>query len=231
MQAFASNQMETTGPIGAMAYTDSRSCMVVGRNYLLQAGVTQVLSSFGISVSEDKGGDLQSVSVILVVADSDDEIADLVADWRERAPGANFVVVAESGGPQTCRAAAAAGAVGVIDRAQSAAEMYDTIGRVFEGERVFPSAVAGEAPAHRATPVTVGDGIVLNTREHEILCGIAAGLTNREIAEALGACKVRTKSQVRTVLRKLGVANRTQAALWANVQGIDGSGVDAFGIR
>jgi DNA-binding NarL/FixJ family response regulator len=55
----------------------------------------------------------------------------------------------------------------------------------------------------------------LTKRENEVLALLAEGQTNREIAKALFISEVTAKVHVRNVLRKLGVRNRTEAALKA----------------
>jgi RNA polymerase sigma factor (sigma-70 family) len=57
--------------------------------------------------------------------------------------------------------------------------------------------------------------ISLSPREREILELIARGLTNREIAAALGVSVGTVKTHVEHVFRKLGVTHRTQAVTWA----------------
>ena len=55
----------------------------------------------------------------------------------------------------------------------------------------------------------------LTPREHEVLRLMAAGLTNREIAEALVLAEGTVKNHVSAVLAKLGTADRTNAVLRA----------------
>jgi DNA-binding NarL/FixJ family response regulator len=58
-------------------------------------------------------------------------------------------------------------------------------------------------------------GPQLTVREREVLDLIAVGKSNREIAKALTLAEKTVKTHVSNVLMKLGVADRTQAALWA----------------
>lgn len=72
------------------------------------------------------------------------------------------------------------------------------------------------------TSVTVmPDGDVsLTQRENEVLRHVALGLTNREIAGLLAISYETVKEHVQHILRKLGVADRTQAAVWAVRNGL-----------
>jgi DNA-binding NarL/FixJ family response regulator len=65
-----------------------------------------------------------------------------------------------------------------------------------------------------AAPAVRGIG-ALTDREREVLAQIADGRSNREIARLLGVSEKTVKTHVSSVLAKLGVADRTQAALLA----------------
>lgn len=56
---------------------------------------------------------------------------------------------------------------------------------------------------------------LLSTREIEILCCLAGGHSNKQVARALDITEATVKVHVKTVLRKLHLMNRTQAAIWA----------------
>jgi len=57
--------------------------------------------------------------------------------------------------------------------------------------------------------------VPLTTRESEVLRQVAYGLTNKEIAQALGISYETVKEHTQRILRKIGVSDRTQAAVWA----------------
>lgn len=59
----------------------------------------------------------------------------------------------------------------------------------------------------------------LTTRETEVLDLIAEGLSTREIADRLYLSPNSVKTHTRKLFRKIGVSNRTEAALWALAQG------------
>ena len=60
----------------------------------------------------------------------------------------------------------------------------------------------------------------LTEREHEILACLAEGLTNQEIAQTLNIEKTTVRSHIGNILSKLGLENRTQAALYAVEMGL-----------
>ena len=62
--------------------------------------------------------------------------------------------------------------------------------------------------------------VSLTRREGEVLRQIAGGFTNEQIADALGICYETVKEHVQHVLRKIGLNDRTQAAVWAVRNGL-----------
>jgi DNA-binding NarL/FixJ family response regulator len=60
----------------------------------------------------------------------------------------------------------------------------------------------------------------LTPREMEVLQLIARGLTNRQIGEMLGLSEATIKAHCRQIFQRIGVCNRTEAALWARSYGL-----------
>ncbi len=85
--------------------------------------------------------------------------------------------------------------------------------------RKLMSAVASreEAPSHRAR---TDHAIDLSEREREVLSLVARGLNNREVAELLVISEKTVKTHVSSILSKLDLTDRTQAAIWALKHGM-----------
>ncbi|MEU7743014.1 response regulator transcription factor [Nonomuraea sp. NPDC049158] len=93
--------------------------------------------------------------------------------------------------------------------------------RAVHGGQVLLAPEAAEAMLADAngSPSVVGP-VPLTEREREVLALIAAGHSNREIARSLSVAEKTVKTHVSNVLMKLGVQDRTQAALYAVRHGL-----------
>jgi DNA-binding NarL/FixJ family response regulator len=128
-----------------------------------------------------------------------------------------------------------AGARGYVLKDVSAAQLLDAIRAVKRGESPLQPSVAAKLVAHlNRRPAqessmpsggggsgTAGGLLVddLTEREYEILRYVARGESNREIGEALYITEGTVKNHVSNILSKLGLRDRTQAALWAREHG------------
>ena len=74
----------------------------------------------------------------------------------------------------------------------------------------------------KAAPHAAKKLSVLTPRERETLSLVAQGLTNEQIARVLGISRATVKTHVENIIKKLGVSDRTQAAVWAVRSGIAG---------
>ena len=109
----------------------------------------------------------------------------------------------------------AAGARAVISKKLTGEELADALVRVAAGERVVEGL---DETGHEAPGATVdwpGREEGLTVRESEVLALVADGCSNREVADALFVGEQTVKSHLRGIFTKLGVQNRTQAALFA----------------
>jgi DNA-binding NarL/FixJ family response regulator len=110
-------------------------------------------------------------------------------------------------------AALALGASGVILKGSEPCDIVDGIERVCNGEHVGLDDESVWA-AHLSDSM-------FTTREQEVLALLALGLSNQEIGRELYLGVETIRTYVRQILRKLGVANRTQAALKAASIGLE----------
>jgi len=122
---------------------------------------------------------------------------------------ARVLVVTSFTDPAVAVPAVRAGAAGVLYKDVEPRDLANGIRSVHAGHVLLQPDVAAAlmAPAGPASPLTA--------REREVLVEIARGRSNREIAKALSLAEKTVKTHVSNVLMKLGVADRTQAAIFA----------------
>jgi DNA-binding NarL/FixJ family response regulator len=136
----------------------------------------------------------------------------------ERGLAERVLVVTSFGEYRSALPALRAGARGYISKDVDPAALATAVravaaGHVLLGPQVAEALVA-QAGSTAALPSET-HGPQLTAREREVLEQIAAGRSNREIARSLNLAEKTVKTHVSNVLMKLGVADRTQAALWA----------------
>ncbi|WP_299296787.1 response regulator transcription factor [uncultured Tateyamaria sp.] len=130
---------------------------------------------------------------------------------RKGHPATKVALMSGVANREVANAAMARGADGFIPKSLTAASMVNAIKFVLSGERYFPFDFA--APETSTAPdSTFAD---LSEREMQTLEQLCIGLSNKEIARNLGIQEVTVKLHVKNLLAKLGVSNRTQAALLA----------------
>ncbi len=133
---------------------------------------------------------------------------------RLRASGstARVLVVTSFTDPTVVVPAIRAGARGVVYKDVEPRDLASAIRSVHAGHVLLHPDVAAALIAPDAAPDRLAS---LTAREREVLAEIAQGRSNREIAKALLLAEKTVKTHVSNVLMKLGVADRTQAAIFA----------------
>lgn len=117
--------------------------------------------------------------------------------------------------------AVALGAAGYILKSDTNQRLIDAIQTATRGESAWTRDELRRVTGALATPRVVSDvEVPLTQRESEVLRQLANGLTNKEIALALGISYETVKEHVQHILRKIGVSDRTQAAVWAVRKGL-----------
>lgn len=117
--------------------------------------------------------------------------------------------------------AVALGAAGYMLKDADRAKLIDAIRRSAAGETVWTREELRRVTGALATPrLSANVEVPLTQRESEVLRQLALGLTNKEIAQALHISYETVKEHVQHILRKIGVTDRTQAAVWAVRKGL-----------
>ena len=139
----------------------------------------------------------------------------VLGELRARASAARVLVLTSATEPASASLAVRSGAAGVLYKDVDPDALVRAIRSVHDGHLLLAPEAAGSlvraagaaGPAARLGTLTI--------REREVLAELARGRSNREIARALGVAEKTVKAHVSSVLAKLGVQDRTQAALLA----------------
>jgi DNA-binding NarL/FixJ family response regulator len=132
----------------------------------------------------------------------------------QRCNGVAVVAMTSYSEVDRIRGALEAGASGYLLKDAQADEVVDGIRKAHRGEMPLGPAVSRKLARAFGAPGRAALD-TLTAREREVLVLLAAGLSNREIAQRLSISERTTRTHVSRILDKLGVRSRTQAALYA----------------
>jgi two-component system, NarL family, response regulator LiaR len=138
-------------------------------------------------------------------------------------PDAKIVVLTSHASEEDVFPALKAGALGYLLKHSAPEDVLQAIRQAYRGETVLHPAIARMVlqELHRpAAPKQSPTTDPLSERELDVLGLIARGMSNQDIAGALVVGEATVRSHVSSILRKLQLASRTQAALYAVRKGL-----------
>jgi two-component system NarL family response regulator len=144
-------------------------------------------------------GGVEAIRAIMAQASKDDK--------------PSILVLTVHAGEADIRRALDAGAVGYLFKDMPGAQIIGAIRVAARGERVIPDVVATQL-------AEFAQRVDLTARELQVLTLMAKGHRNRDIATAIGRSEETVKMHVKSVLAKLGAADRTEAVALAIERGI-----------
>jgi two-component system nitrate/nitrite response regulator NarL len=219
---------------------DHRSAtFLLCRNSLISIGLTHLLADtkFAVAgVAPDEGSfsssNPETAPALFIIdgSDSPAQIIETAGNLKDRYPEARIAVIADTFDLGFVRLARNAGVDGFCLSASGREVLIKSLELVMLGEVVLPASVmsvlldaapmrpALEPQGSRAAPeLDLLDPRVrkLSTREAEILQCLTEGAPNKTIARKLDVAEATVKVHIKAILRKIGAANRTQAAMWA----------------
>ncbi|HVV94038.1 MAG TPA: response regulator transcription factor [Hyphomicrobiales bacterium] len=155
---------------------------------------------------------------------------------REHCPGARVVVLADGYEVEQLTAVLRAGAHSYLLKTMTSEVLLKSLEIVMLGGSVFSSTILPLISTTSASVLPIADVNVpapvpdiLSDREKQILQGLARGESNKAIARRLSITESTVKVHVKTILRKVKVRNRTQAAVWAMSHLVSMSAIAAAG--
>lgn len=135
---------------------------------------------------------------------------------RMESPDLRVLMLSSHDNPTYVARAVALGANGYLLKSTSREELLAAVRRAAAGDDAWTRDELRRVTGALATPrMSVEIDVPLTHRESEVLRQLAHGLTNKEIGQALGISYETVKEHVQHILRKIGVTDRTQAAVWA----------------
>jgi len=131
-------------------------------------------------------------------------------------PDLPILILSTFDNPTYVARAVALGASGYVLKGCTRDELVAAIRTAAAGESAWTREELRRVTGALATPRLTADvEVPLTQRESEVLRQLAYGLTNKEIARTLHISYETVKEHVQHILRKIGVSDRTQAAVWA----------------
>ena len=210
-------------------FVDGMSVWLIDAHPLMRAGLKAQLDGKGFAIVAE-GGSLSEVFAKsasglphLVVVDMDLGLP-VLADVKASQPDARIVVLAEHAELSHLVDAFGAGADGYLLKSISTDALVESLRLVALGEKVFPGIVTNYlsmlGASNGGAERTRAGEVPLSQRELDIIRHLADGHSNKTIANELSITEATVKVHLKTVLRKIGVVNRTQVAIWAVQHGV-----------
>lgn len=211
------------------------SLAVLAPSPLFRAGLAALAATMGFEPVEEaadvrelrsRGRESRRPELILVaLPHGQSELAAIMQEISAWSPEAKVVFIAPALDTLALSACFAAGAAGVLVENMSREGLKHSLRLVSAGEKVFPSELA--------TLLTSGVGmrgpvdataelrsLNVTEREAEVLRCVAHGESNNSIAKKLAFSEAEVATDIKNLMRKLRVSNRTQVALWAVARGL-----------
>ncbi|HEY0891512.1 MAG TPA: response regulator transcription factor [Cellvibrio sp.] len=111
------------------------------------------------------------------------------------------------------------GVHGYLTKNLSPCSLINSLHMIMAGEKIYPAEALNSLLKTSRQDKHISDSN-LSARELQILKHLARGETNKQIALVQNITESTVKAHIKTILRKLGLSNRTQAARWAWGEGL-----------
>jgi two-component system response regulator DevR len=194
---------------------------------LVRRGLAELLSGEdGIEVVGESGSAQEAIRRIpatrpdVAILDArlpDGSGIDVCRDIRSADPRIRALILTSYDDEEALLSAIMAGAAGYVLKQIRGAALVDGIRRVAAGQSLLDPAVTAQVLERvRSGPREPAELSLLTDQERRILNLVAEGLTNRQIADRLHLAEKTVKNYVSSLLAKLGMERRTQAAVFAS---------------
>jgi DNA-binding NarL/FixJ family response regulator len=201
--------------------------LIADDHAVVRAGLAQLLQTFAeVELVGAAANGEEAVSLCaerlpaVVLMDLEMPVLDgIEATRRIRAaqPEVAVVVLTSFSDRERILRALDAGAVGYLLKDAEPDELARAIEAAARGESPLDPKAARALLSARRAPAPAD---ALSEREREVLAMVGEGLANKAIARRLGISEKTVKAHLTSVYREIGVTDRTQAALWAQRNGV-----------
>jgi two-component system response regulator DevR len=207
--------------------TDPIRVFLLDDHEVVRRGLRDLLESEGdITIVGESGSAVEAMSRIpalrpdVAVLDGrlpDGSGIDVCRDVRSVDPHIKALILTSYDDDEALFAAILAGAAGYLLKQVGGNDLVDAVRRVAAGQSLIdPTLTARVLERLRNGPAEHEELASLTEQERKILALIAEGLTNRQIGERLFLAEKTVKNYVSSILSKLGLERRTQAAVLAS---------------
>lgn len=207
--------------------------VLVDDHELVRRGVAAVLAGEGDITVVGQFTDARAAVAAVPVLEPDVVLMDLrmpgttglqaTALLHEQGRGAKVLVLTVSEQAQDLHEALRVGALGYVLKGAAPEELVHAVRQVAQGWVVVSPAMAAKLMSDFPSPggpaMDPGAADAVSPREWDVLKQLAEGRTNREIGDALVVSENTVKTHMRSILTKLHLKNRTQAAAYARQAG------------
>jgi DNA-binding NarL/FixJ family response regulator len=213
-----------------MPTTNKIRLLIADDHEMLRSGVKALLAGTEIKVIAEAATVQAAVKyalehevdvVLLDVRMPDGDGVTALGHIKLDKPDLPILMFSEYDNPTYVARAVALGAGGYLLKGCTRDELVEAIRKAAAGESVFTRTQLRRTTGALATPRLAADvEAPLTQREGEVLRQVAKGLKNKQIAEVLHIGCETIKEHVQHIFGKIGVTDRTQAAVWAIRKGL-----------
>jgi len=196
--------------------------LVVDDHALMRAGLSGLIAAApDMQLAGTAGDGLQAIEAVGVLAprvvlmDLSMPVLDGVSATRqitEEHPDVEVLVLSSFSDQERVIEALDAGAIGYVLKDTDPNDLLEAIRSAARGHSPLDPQVARTVLHARRRPAPV---VELTEREQEVLALVGRGMANKQIARALGIREGTVKAHLTSVFQRVGVRDRTSAALWA----------------
>jgi DNA-binding NarL/FixJ family response regulator len=207
---------------------DRKSLVLAHPDKLLRKGIIRILTEHGFEVVGESSTQ-QSLyelavqhtpQIILTDLSITEPCIDFIRTLNQKMPDSTIVILAKAEESESCADALKSGARGYLSADLSPEEFIQSLNLLARGDVVVSKDMADDIKTELDEHYPVKAVDELTDREREVLKLVGCGSTNREMAQALYISEHTIKVHLRTILNKLNLRNKQQAAAFAVKEGL-----------